>query len=202
MNAIIIYDMIMSLLANPPSLDPRPNSFNLCALRTQLARALKKVPCPQSAVNGWVGAVLAPAMYALIDTNPFNWNINPRTAVPDFLARFATLPNGTQGAALPYLREEVENKMVLFGSKFWIPEQFRTLTIAVLGPIATETRRHPFSIPAAPFICNHVSLASCLIVVSTAHLYATAFFCMQQTHPFLDPQPAIHLHPCVLSLLI
>jgi hypothetical protein len=96
----------------------------------------------------------------------------------------------------------VENKMVLFGSKFWIPEQFRTLTIAVLGPIATETRRHPFSIPAAPFICNHVSLASRLIVVSTAHLYATAFFCMQQTHPFLDPQPAIHLHPCVLSLLI
>jgi hypothetical protein len=73
----------------------------------------------------------------------------------------------------------VENKMVLFGSKFWIPEQFRTLTIAVLGPIATKTRRHPFSIPGLPFIPNHVSLASRLIVVWTAHLYATAFFCMQ-----------------------
>jgi hypothetical protein len=46
-------------------------------------------------------------MYALIDTNPFNWNINPRTTVPDFPARFATLPNGTQGAALPYSRKEI-----------------------------------------------------------------------------------------------
>jgi hypothetical protein len=46
-------------------------------------------------------------MYALIDTNPFNWNINPRKAVPDFLARFVTLPDGTQGAALPYSRKEI-----------------------------------------------------------------------------------------------
>jgi hypothetical protein len=46
-------------------------------------------------------------MYGLIDTNPFNWRINPRTAVPDFLAHFATLPDGTQGAALPYLDEEI-----------------------------------------------------------------------------------------------
>ncbi len=28
-------------------------------------------------------------------------------AVPDFLAHFATLPNGTQGAALPYSHEEI-----------------------------------------------------------------------------------------------
>jgi hypothetical protein len=46
-------------------------------------------------------------MYALIDTNTFNWNINPRTAVPDFPEHFATLPDGTQGAALPYWCEEI-----------------------------------------------------------------------------------------------
>jgi hypothetical protein len=73
----------------------------------------------------------------------------------------------------------VENKMVLFGSKFWVSRTVRTLTIAVLGPIATKTRRHPFSIPGLPFIPNHVSLASRLIVVWTAHLYATAFFLMK-----------------------
>jgi len=49
--------------------------------------------------------------------------------------------------------------MVLFGSKFWVSRKVRTLTIAVLGPIATKTRRHPFSIPGLPFIPNHVSLA-------------------------------------------
>jgi hypothetical protein len=32
MNAIISYDMIISLLANPPSLDPHLNFFNLHAL--------------------------------------------------------------------------------------------------------------------------------------------------------------------------
>jgi hypothetical protein len=46
-------------------------------------------------------------MYALIDTNPFNLRIDPRTTVPDFPARFATLPNGTQGAALPYSCKEI-----------------------------------------------------------------------------------------------
>jgi hypothetical protein len=107
MNTIISYDMIMSLVVNPPSLDPCPNFFNLRALQTHFARALKKVPCPQSAVNGWARAVLVPAMYALIDTNPFNWRINPRTAVPGFPARFATLPDGTQGAALPYSCQEI-----------------------------------------------------------------------------------------------
>ncbi len=79
--------------------------------------------------------------------------------------------------SIQLMRENtVENKMVLFGSKFWVSRTVRTLTIAVLGPIATETRRHPFSIPRRPFISNHVSLASHLIVVLTAHLYATAFF--------------------------
>jgi hypothetical protein len=107
MNVIISYDTSMSLLANLPSLDPRPDFFNLRVLQTHFTRALKNVPCPQSAVNGWMGAVLLPAMYALIDTNPFNWNINPRTAVPDFPAHFATLPDGTQRAELPYSSKEI-----------------------------------------------------------------------------------------------
>ncbi len=107
MNRTISYDTIMGLLANPPSLDPRPNFFNLRALQTHFARALKKVPCPQSTANGWAGAVLAPAMYAPINTNPFNWNITPLTPVPDFPACFALIADGTQGAAIPYSCKEV-----------------------------------------------------------------------------------------------
>ena len=75
MDTTITYDTIVGLLANPPSIDPRPNFFNLRNLRTHFARALKKIPCPQSSVNGWAGAVLSPAMYALIDPTPFHWNI-------------------------------------------------------------------------------------------------------------------------------
>ena len=82
MDATIAYDTVVGLLANPPSLGSRPNFFNLRELRLHYARALKKVPCPQSAINGWSGAVLSPAMYALIDTTPFHWNIST-TAIPN-----------------------------------------------------------------------------------------------------------------------
>jgi hypothetical protein len=46
-------------------------------------------------------------MYALINTNPFNWNITPKTPVPDFPACFAVKSDGTIGAALPYSCKEV-----------------------------------------------------------------------------------------------
>ncbi len=84
MIAIISYDTIVGLLPNPPTIDPGPNFFNLRALQNHFARALKKVLCPQSGVNGWAGAVLAPAMYALLNNAAFHWNIST-TPVPEFL---------------------------------------------------------------------------------------------------------------------
>jgi hypothetical protein len=105
MNAIISYDTIVGLIANPPTIDPRPN-FNLCALQNHFVRALKKVPCPQSGVNGWAGAVLAPAMYALINNAAFHWNIST-TPVPEFPPQHVVNDDGTQGALIPYTREEI-----------------------------------------------------------------------------------------------
>jgi hypothetical protein len=106
MNATISYNTIIGILANPPSLDPHPNFFNLRALRTHFARALKKLPCPQSGVNGWAGAVLAPAMYALIDNLVFHWNIST-TPVPKFPAGYTVTNDGSQGARIPYTRKEI-----------------------------------------------------------------------------------------------
>ena len=106
MDATIAYDTVVGLLANPPSLGSRPNFFNLRELRLHYARALKKVPCPQSAINGWSGAVLAPAMYTLIDTSRFHWNISA-PPIPEFPARFVQNDDGTDGAEIPYTREEI-----------------------------------------------------------------------------------------------
>ena len=106
MDATIAYDTVVGLIANPPSLGSRPNFFNLRELRLHYARALKKVPCPQSAINGWSGAVLSPAMYALIDTTAFHWNIST-TTIPQFPARFVLEDDGTNGAEIPYTREEI-----------------------------------------------------------------------------------------------
>jgi hypothetical protein len=106
MNAIISYDTIDGLLANPPTIDPRPTFFNLHALQNHFACALKKVPCPQSRVNGWAEAVLAPAMYALIDNATFHWNIST-TAVPKFPLQYVINDDGTQGALIPYTHKEI-----------------------------------------------------------------------------------------------
>ena len=84
MDSIIEYDTVIALLGNSPSLDPRPNFFNLCKLRAHFARALKKLPCPQLAFNRWSGAVMSPPMYTLVDRTPFHFNIAPATEVADF----------------------------------------------------------------------------------------------------------------------
>ena len=106
MDATIAYDTILGLLANPPGLGSRPYFFNLRELCLHYARALKKIPCPQSAVNGWSGAVMSPAMYALVDTRSFTWNITT-SPIPEFPAQFSTNASGTIGAELPYTREEI-----------------------------------------------------------------------------------------------
>jgi hypothetical protein len=71
MDSIIDYDTVKTLVANPTSIDPRRNFFNLRTLQTHFACTLKHLPCHQSTVNGWSGAVVSKEMYALVDGTPF-----------------------------------------------------------------------------------------------------------------------------------
>ncbi len=84
MNTVISYDTVMGVLAKPPSLDPCPNFFNLRALWSHFAQALKHIPCPQLPINGWSCTVLSPNMYDLIDPTPFHLNIALKTDVLNF----------------------------------------------------------------------------------------------------------------------
>jgi hypothetical protein len=84
MDSIIDYDTVKTLVANPPSLDPCPNFFNLHALQTHFAQALKHLPCLQSTVNRWSGEVMSKKMYALVDGTPFKADYKPKTDVPNF----------------------------------------------------------------------------------------------------------------------
>jgi hypothetical protein len=101
MDTCISYEAVKMLLANLPSIKPRPNFFNLQALRTHFARALKQIPCPQPGVNGWAGAVISPQMYALIDPTPFHLKIAPKTNTPAYPVKM-----DAQGSVIPYTREE------------------------------------------------------------------------------------------------
>ncbi len=44
MNTVVTYEAVRTLLANPPSINPRPNFFNIRELRSHFTKALKKIP--------------------------------------------------------------------------------------------------------------------------------------------------------------
>jgi hypothetical protein len=101
MDIIITYDTVRMLLANPPSLNPHPNFFNIRELRSHFARALKKIPCPQSPDNRWAGAVMSPEMYILIDPTPIHLNITPTMATPAYPIKY-----NLEGVIVPYTHKE------------------------------------------------------------------------------------------------
>ncbi len=101
------------LVANLPSLGNQPNFFNLCTLRNHFTCALKRIPCPQSTINGWSGVVLTPNMYALISAKPFTIEMELKPLVPDFPPIFKN--NGT--TIIPYTCEQVLKVTAKFARK-------------------------------------------------------------------------------------
>ena len=77
MDTLITYDEVVALVANPPTLAPRPNFTNLRALRCHLQRALQRLVNPQSYVLGWSGLVMSRPMYQLLSTSPFRLPNDP-----------------------------------------------------------------------------------------------------------------------------
>ncbi len=71
MDALITYNEVAALVANPPFIAPRPNFTNLHNLRCHIQRALQRLSCPQSNILGWAGLIMARAMYGLLTTSPF-----------------------------------------------------------------------------------------------------------------------------------
>ena len=55
-----MHELVMEFLKNPPTLSPRPDFTKLHALQKHMARALKQLVYPQSAIHRWSGLVLLP----------------------------------------------------------------------------------------------------------------------------------------------
>ncbi len=77
MDAIITLEEVMGFLKNPPSLALRPDFNRLRALRQHIVRALRQLTCPQSPIHGWSGLAISPAMYLLLEPQPFVEPVNP-----------------------------------------------------------------------------------------------------------------------------
>ncbi len=86
MDAIITLEEVTEFLKNPPSLAPRPDFTRLRAFHQHIVRALRQLTCPQSPIHGWSGLAITPAMYLLLEPQPFVAPANPgNTAVyPQF----------------------------------------------------------------------------------------------------------------------
>ena len=81
MDATITYDEVASLVGiNIPTLEPRPNFEQICALRRHLERCLQCLPCPQSVNHGWKGMVMARELYSLLTNIPIGLPTNPGAA--------------------------------------------------------------------------------------------------------------------------
>jgi hypothetical protein len=52
MDVVIDYDEAAGFLKNPPSLEPRLNFTNICALQKHIMQALAQLSGPQSAIHG------------------------------------------------------------------------------------------------------------------------------------------------------
>jgi hypothetical protein len=76
-DAVIDYDKAADFLKNPPSLEPRPNFTNICALQKHIVQALAQLSCPQSAIHGWSGLVMDPATYLLLEGAAFTISPDP-----------------------------------------------------------------------------------------------------------------------------
>ena len=77
MDNTILFEEVAALVANPPSLVPRPNFSNLRTLRRHIQRALQRLSCPQSNILGWAGLIMARPMYGLLTTTPFRIPTDP-----------------------------------------------------------------------------------------------------------------------------
>jgi hypothetical protein len=74
---LVLYDEVVALLTNPPSLTLHSNFMKLRALHCHLQRALQRLSCPQSNVLGWSRLILSRPMYQLLSLNPLCLPNNP-----------------------------------------------------------------------------------------------------------------------------
>ena len=91
MNFLITHDEVVALVANPPTLAPRPNFTNLRALRCHLQRALQRLVNPQNNILGLSGLIMSQPMYQMLSTSLFRIPSDPGPQVIYYGARVPNL---------------------------------------------------------------------------------------------------------------
>ena len=64
------YEEALNVIGALPSMDPRPNATNICAVDRHLDERLSTIPSYQSATLGYAGMAKKAELYALDSTMP------------------------------------------------------------------------------------------------------------------------------------
>jgi hypothetical protein len=81
MDTIATFDKVLGFLCNPPTMVLCPDFAKLRGLCQHIVKALKQIECPQSFIHGWLGLAMAPAVYALLESNVFVLPVDPGPAL-------------------------------------------------------------------------------------------------------------------------
>jgi hypothetical protein len=77
MDAVIDYDKVAGFLKKTPSLEPRPNFTNICALQKHIVQALAQLLCPQKAIHWWSVLAMDPTTFLLLEGAAFTIPLDP-----------------------------------------------------------------------------------------------------------------------------
>ena len=78
-NALITYDEALAIIRNLPTMAPRPNATNICAIKRHLDERLSTIPSFQSTTFRYAGMSKKAELYALDTTTPWADSENPET---------------------------------------------------------------------------------------------------------------------------
>ena len=76
-NTLITYDEALTVIGTLPTMAPRPNATNICAVDRHLDGRLSTIPSFQSTTFGYAGMAKKAELYALDTTTPWADFTNP-----------------------------------------------------------------------------------------------------------------------------
>ena len=76
-NALITYNEALTVIGTLPTMAPRPNATNICAVDRHLDERLSTIPYFQSTTFGYSGMAKKAELCALDTTTPWEYFANP-----------------------------------------------------------------------------------------------------------------------------
>eukprot|EP00804_Cyclotella_cryptica_P023697 CCRYP_019320-RA/>CCRYP_019320-RA protein AED:0.37 eAED:0.35 QI:0/0/0/1/1/1/6/0/1607 len=146
----VTYEEAKETIGILPSLAPRPNASNLCALSRHLEQRLQTIPCHQAPEHGFLSMVMPPAIYALCSDTPWEeWpNPGPHPATAETTAKQNNLRNVYDANKAVFDSQQNVRRAVTEALNTAVPNAFRKPVGNQIGAKVYTIRDDPQTILA------------------------------------------------------